>query len=434
MGLDGPLAVKSIVHLRDLAVTGSSEDASRIDSSRHPVVLEFIALFKRDPDQAITFLMSRSQLERDDDMVAGLLFKSPELDKAQIGRYLARQPTLLEAYVGKFHFAGTTLVDALRVFLLSLRLPAEPIADERLLSALAAGWHAANSSALTFGVDLAQELVLSIMQLNDSLHTNAGFGFAFPNPMIRPDDFLTAFAAKDAEGLVPQPTLEDVYAAVRSEPILQALGNGELREVTLTPGRLPTRMTLDVWSEPITISIPETDPAFAIKLQGQGLAFEPDVLDFAESSRQTFRVKGVALGARSLLFSRTGAHAPLYAGLANTKTFLVERKFMQNTLNVAFINHAGVRRKYCFSFDDEATKTECLTAIVERKRRQKPIEGAQRAAEAASLSVLQSALISQDDAHDKEKSQAGKDVVLTCRQNSLLPIVLGLIHRIGGHD
>lgn len=431
-GLDGPFAVKSIVHLRDLHTTSATDESSQIDSSRHPIVLEFIALFKRDPEQAISYLLSRSQLERDDDMVAGLLFKSPELDKAQIGRYLARHPSILEAYVSKFDFTDTKLVDALRVFLLSLRLPAEPIADERLLCALAAGWHAANAGSLPFKADLAEALVRSIMQLNDSLHPQAGFGFAFPNPVIRPDDFITAFMAKDPGGLVTAATLDEVYTSVRAEPILQALAGGQSQEVTLTPSRLPTRMTLDVWSEPITISIPKPDASFAIKLQGQDLVVEPSVLDFATSREQTFRVKGVALGARSLLFSRTGSHAPLYADLANTKTFLIERKFMQSTLNVAFLNHAGIRRKYCYSFDDEATRAEFLAAIVERKKRQKPVEGAQRAAEAASLSVLQTTLIAKDDAQDKEKAQPGKDVVLICRQNSLLPIVLGLIHRIGG--
>lgn len=454
--LDGFFSVKSIVHLRDLSLTSPSEEATSEGSSRHPVVLHFIDLFKSDPEQAIDYLMSRSHLQHDDDILAGLLFKSPELDKTQIGLYLSKHHSLLKVFIAKFHFVGVRLDEALRIFLLAIRLPTERIACEDMLRALAHGWREANRPS--FDADITGDLVFAIMQLNDSVHPEVSFGFAFPNPTITADDFAAAFRSKDSAYLVPKEMLEAIYQSIRKERLVQSLTEGELREVILTPSRLPTRLTVDTWSKKIYISIPKPDAGLRIKLQGEGLVCEPSLLDFSNSAEESFRVMGTGLGPRSLLFSRMGTNAAYYANLANTKTFLIEPSFMNNTFNVGFNNHLGLRRKYCFSFEDDATMRDCFEAIMERKTRIKsPLDGTQKAAETVSLQVLQSTLIASEEElalfakrtssstspradHDhnegkddsRPKAQTGKDIVLTCRQNSLLPIVLGLIHRVGG--
>jgi hypothetical protein len=152
-----------------------------------------------------------------------------------------------------------------------------------------------------------------VSQLNDAVNSGSGFGsFAFPNPAISIDDFVGAFRTKDIKGSVPTNLLEAIYTSVKRESLAQSLSTSEaasLREVIVTPGRLPTRLTLNQWSERIYISIPKPDSRFAIRLHGEGLAFDPPYLDFTSSTEETFRVMGTSLGARSLLMSRLGSNA-----------------------------------------------------------------------------------------------------------------------------
>jgi Sec7-like guanine-nucleotide exchange factor len=167
--LDGLFAVKSVVGLSSLALfTSASEEIAVPDSAdRHPVVTQFIETFARDPSVAIKLLYERSQLQGDSATLASLLFKTPELDKEQLGEYLARRENLplLRAFVDRFHFQGVRLDEALRMFLLSLRLPVSTVACEAVLHALAERWVAANRSAVTFDVGLAADLVLAMMQV-----------------------------------------------------------------------------------------------------------------------------------------------------------------------------------------------------------------------------------------------------------------------------
>jgi hypothetical protein len=105
-------------------------------------------------------------------------------------------------------------------------------------------------------------------------------------------------------------------------------------EATIAPAKLPTCLTYRTQSEPITITIPEPDPKFAIKLHGTDLKFEPAFLTFAKSNTQTFRVTGTALGVRAMVLIKTGANAPRYQGLPLNKAFSIERAFMQHTFQV----------------------------------------------------------------------------------------------------
>ncbi len=316
--MDDHFAVKSIVGLQDLVVSVTPGDEKGQDSgsgAKHPVVTSFIDNFRKDPAAAVLYLAQRSQLQNDPVTLASLLFKSGELDKEQLGRYLSETPhaQLLKAFVNRFHFLGIRIDEALRTFLLAVRLPTEAVASERLLEAFASGWHHANSSSVAFSTELTTDLVLAILQLNDALNPNTGFGyFAFANQSISMDDFVMAFRAKDVQSLVPRALLEAVYASIRKEKLVQAVKTTEtetLREVLITPIRLPTRLTLNTWSERIYISIPHADARFGVKLHGEGLLFDPPYLDFIDSTEESFRVMGSTLGAKSMLFSRTGTNA-----------------------------------------------------------------------------------------------------------------------------
>ncbi|KAK8858513.1 hypothetical protein IAR55_002740 [Kwoniella newhampshirensis] len=404
--LDMRYIVKSIVSLDKLAISGFGEEPTT-EPERHPVVTNFIQRFAEDPSAACSYLVERSTSRVDSMTLASLIFKTPELDKAQVGHLLAGNEKLINAFIDRFHFTGVRIDQALRMFLLSLRLPTEPTSCERLLQGFARRYHDANQDVVTYHRDLAVDLVFAIMQFNDALYST--FGFALPNHAITRDTFLSAFQSKDPRNLVSVTLLSDIYASIRSAPLVQALSADEsalAREVSVTPSRIPPKLTYNAWSDKIYIRIPSPDPRFQIRLLGEGLEFDPPVLDYTKSNEGSFRVRGVSLGTKSLLFDRVGTNAALYAELGNTRYFTVERAFMRNTFHVAFVSHTGLKRKYCFSVQDPEVrarwgKTFARQIRMTKNIKSQPITGTRQqirqTAEAVSIQVLRDALIPPDD-------------------------------------
>ncbi|KAG8731243.1 hypothetical protein FRC10_001944, partial [Ceratobasidium sp. 414] len=106
-----------------------------------------------------------------------------------------------------------------------------------------------------------------------------------------PHDFIDAFRTRDVRMLVPDDVLKRIYDSVRHQRIDQALDPREgtpTKTVVITPGH------------------------FTIRLYGQDLSFEPNVLDFSESNEQTFKVVGNSFGTKTMIMARTGRNAPLY--------------------------------------------------------------------------------------------------------------------------
>jgi hypothetical protein len=301
--------VKSIVPLDQLHVSGF-ESESTIEPERHAVIDQFIDSFAIDPVQACRYLMSQSNRKIDNAILASLIFQTPELDRTQLGNLLSSNEKLAKAFVDKFNFIGIRIDNALRMFLLSLRMPSDPNASEQLLKAFAEQYHHVNQDHVAFGEELTSALVLAMIQLNDALYDT--FGFALPNHAITQEIFVSAFRSNDPDRLVSDSLLADVYTSIRASALVQALAThekGQAREVGLSPAGLPPKLTYDVWSERIYVSIPAADPSFKIRLHGDGLAFDPPILDFSSSSEESFRVKGTSLGTKTVLFDRVGSNA-----------------------------------------------------------------------------------------------------------------------------
>lgn len=307
--LDMQYIVKSVVPLDQLVVSGIEPEPAS-EASRHPVVETFIDRFAIDSLAACRYLVERSTNRFDSITLASLLFKTPELDKTQLGYLLCSNEKLLRAYIDRFKFHGVRIDEALRAFLLSIRMPQDPNDSETLLRVFAYRYFEINRDIVSFDRDLAADLVLSIVQLNDALYGT--FGFALPNHAITKDIFVSAFHSKDPRLLVPDDLLGTIYSSIRSQALIQSLGSNQASQArgwTVTPSRHQTRLTYGVWSDPIEITIPHADPSFRLKLLGQGLECDPPMLDFASSPVQTFRVKGTSLGSKSLLFVRSGLNA-----------------------------------------------------------------------------------------------------------------------------
>ena len=376
--MDKKFIVKSVVLLRHLRFSGDREDpqmrtASYTSAAANPLIRNFIHQFSKDPDHAIASLFEKAGI-RDDPVALGqLLFKTLDLDRARLGDYLSRRTSklVLKAFVDEFGFAGLGIEKALRVFLLTINVPTSlhGHALEYLLDAFASRWYEANKGIVAYDKDLAIRLVRALVTLNEMLHGGVSQEpgpTGYPRHNITSRGFLDAFRRYDARGLVSDQQLEAVYKSVYHEKLFQAQNPsspGPL-DITITVKRaVPPRLTYRVQSEPIILRIPQTDPELCIRLYGQGLHFEPDVLSFAKSSDASFRVTGTSLGAKTMIMFRSGPHALRYTGLPLSNSLVVERAFMRNTFQVAFPNQNGLKRRYMFSVGDPVLRHEWTVAL-----------------------------------------------------------------------
>ncbi|KAJ9109142.1 hypothetical protein QFC21_000470 [Naganishia friedmannii] len=383
IAMDGSFSVKSVVPLQHLKVTADQQEQVKGDvmsAKSRQIVQQFIARFAQDPEQAVHFLeQNSSRLHGDLQTLASVLFKTAELDKDQLGKYLApaSRVDLLHAFLDRFHFSGLPLEQALRMFLLAIRLPPDRDESERMVSVMAKVWYYANASNVQYDASLAAQLALAIVRLNSCLNNSSQLATSpeatYPHATAVYDDFAAPFLHENTDYLIPAETLCAIFESVRDMQLAQALTTAEVehqsRAITLVPARLPSRMTHNIWSEPIRIAIPEPDVDFKVELFGNGLTFDPPRLEFSMGNVATFRIKGEKLGLRTVLFRRLGVNAPKYGSLANTHTFVIERSFMQHIFHLTFHNHLGTKRKYVYSLRDSEKdiSTDNLFAVIQQR-------------------------------------------------------------------
>ncbi|GAA5992856.1 hypothetical protein JCM10908_001376 [Rhodotorula pacifica] len=421
--LDSHFLVKSVVECKSLKLSADEEPVEEAgvagagagsggNKKKHPLLVAFVDRFANDPSRAIASLISKGRLTNDGPTIANLLYRNTDLNRNQLGAYLSepRQRHVLRAYIDRFRFAGVRIDDALRLFLMSVRLPFNFDAADYVIGVLASMWADANVAT---GIDggVAHGLMTAIMRLSDALHGGDGPGERFfrdPKPAVPPsvDDFIASFRDIDTRAVVPEDLLARIYTAVRRERVENASDNSIFSmtpdiEATIEPARLPTQLTYRTPSARFTITIPAPDPKFTIKLQGVDLQFDPPVLSFARNATQSFRVTGTALGIRTMVLVKRGANAPRYQGLPLNKAFSIERGFMQHTFQLSFTNHLDTKRKYMFSCRDAETRSRWLRLLRERisvcAGAPTPSTSAQAAANAVAVQVLRDAILAPDE-------------------------------------
>ncbi|KAF9244930.1 hypothetical protein BU15DRAFT_41532 [Melanogaster broomeanus] len=372
---DRKFTVKNVVLLRKLSFCSEREEPRSRTVPCNALTQSFVEQFARDPEQAIVSLFNKLGQPDDPVALAQLLFRTPAIDRAQLGDYLSRRTSrvVLKHYLDAFGFTGVRVDKALRVFLQTINLPTRTTHGlsplDFLLDSFASRWYEANAAHVAYDKDLASRFSRAIVQLNEVLHGGISHepgptGYVRRNVSAR--DFLDAFRRHDPRGLLTDDLLGDVYDSIRREQLSQARhpSSEGPPEITVTFKRaLPPRLTYRVQSEPVVIRIPQPDPNFTIELFGHDLTFDPPVLSFAKSSEASFRVMGMSFGLKTLSVLRSGANALLYAGLPRSCPISVERAFMRNTFQVAFLNHAGARRRYMFSFADPLVRHEWATSL-----------------------------------------------------------------------
>lgn len=414
--LDKKFIVKSVVQLRDVRFTADRDDlplGSLSSISRNPLVRTFVVQFAKNADNAITHFFEKSGT-RDDPMVLGeLLFRMLDLDRAKLGDYLSRRTSkiVLKAFIGCFGFGGVRIDKALRVFLQSIHLaPSSRYSNNSLdyvSDSFASRWYDANADLVAYDKDLAIRLVRAIIQLNDVL-----YGGVIQDPLthvqikrnITSRDFIDAFRRYDPRCLVSDDLLDRIHVSIKREPLSQACDAAHSAapdQLIVLKRPIPSRLTYRMQSEPIIVRIPQVDPSLTIHLHGNELIFDPPYLTFTRAAEASFRITGTSLGLKTVSFSRSGPSALLYTGLPLSSPIVIERSFMRNTFQIAFVNHRASKRRYMFSVDDPVMRYNWTVSLkrqidIVTAGQQAQVTGSSpfhRAAEQVAFRVLQETLI-----------------------------------------
>ncbi|CEH13160.1 Guanine nucleotide exchange factor Cytohesin, contains PH and Sec7 domains [Ceraceosorus bombacis] len=244
-------AAKNIIELHHAKLHVPSDRTASVKP--HPLMAAFVHRFPRDPDSALDQVIRQSSLPKNADTIAKLLFQTPELDRECLTEYLCStapgRRQVLEAYVGMQRITGVSIESALRMLLIGLRFPREADTFETLLMAFAKRWTSSNVGLIkqSFSAELAGDLVLAIMALNDALHTPTPAEelarargqppereyvdtprlFSDPQPMLDKQPFLSAFRARDPQQVLSDRTLLRIYTSVAADPIMQAKSKDE---------------------------------------------------------------------------------------------------------------------------------------------------------------------------------------------------------------
>uniref|UniRef100_A0A0N5AB18 Cytohesin-1 n=1 Tax=Syphacia muris TaxID=451379 RepID=A0A0N5AB18_9BILA len=171
--------------------------------------------FNMDPKKGMDYLTKYNLINNTADAVAEFLFRGEGLRKSAVGDYLGENEPFNLEVLNKFcelhDFTDVTLVQALRQFLWSFRLPGESQKIDRMVNAFARQY-CANNPGVFSNVDTCYILCFAIVMLNTSLHNRN-----VKNPLTM-EGFISLYRGIDEGKDVPKELLENIYESIRTEP------------------------------------------------------------------------------------------------------------------------------------------------------------------------------------------------------------------------
>ena len=171
--------------------------------------------FNMDPKKGMEYLIEHDIIQATPESVAKFLVEVDGLNKTAIGDYLGERDEfnmkVLDCYVNLHNFKDMLLVQALRQFLNSFRLPGEAQKIDRMMEKFAIRYCQQNPEVFE-DTDTCFVLSFAIIMLNTSLH----------NPSVREKPTLEKFISlnrsinngKD----LPRELLESLYESIKQEP------------------------------------------------------------------------------------------------------------------------------------------------------------------------------------------------------------------------
>lgn len=151
----------------------ATDDATKLSNNKAKQTSIGRKKFNMDPKKGIEYLIENGLLTANPDDVAQFLYKGEGLNKTAIGDYLGERnefnERVLRAFVELHDFTDLILVQALRQFLWSFRLPGEAQKIDRMMECFAQRYCQLNPNIFT-NTDTCYVLSFSIIMLNTSLH------------------------------------------------------------------------------------------------------------------------------------------------------------------------------------------------------------------------------------------------------------------------
>ncbi|XP_058789632.1 cytohesin-1 isoform X2 [Phymastichus coffea] len=171
--------------------------------------------FNMDPKKGIEYLIEHGLLAASAEDVAQFLYKGEGLNKTAIGDYLGERndfnERVLRAFVELHDFTDLILVQALRQFLWSFRLPGEAQKIDRMMECFAQRYCQLNTNIFT-NTDTCYVLSFAIIMLNTSLH----------NPSVKDkpsvEQFINMNRGINNGGDLPRELLVSLYESIKTEP------------------------------------------------------------------------------------------------------------------------------------------------------------------------------------------------------------------------
>ncbi|RLV92067.1 hypothetical protein DV515_00013935 [Chloebia gouldiae] len=192
---------------------GSTEE--RKNMQRNKQVAMGRKKFNMDPKKGIQFLIENDLLKNTCEDIAQFLYKGEGLNKTAIGDYLGERDEfniqVLHAFVELHEFTDLNLVQALRQFLWSFRLPGEAQKIDRMMEAFAQRYCQCNPGVFQ-STDTCYVLSFAIIMLNTSLHN--------PNVKDKPtaERFIAMNRGINDGGDLPEELLQNLYESIKNEP------------------------------------------------------------------------------------------------------------------------------------------------------------------------------------------------------------------------
>lgn len=178
-------------------------------------LLHGIKQFNLDPSKGLEILEERGFVKIEEESLASFLLNQERLSKKQIGSYLGSREEfnqkVLQKFVELHKFTNLLLVQALRQFLWSFRLPGEAQQIDRIMSVFAAHYCIQNSGTFTDS-DTVYILSFAIIMLNTALHNKN------VKVKITEDQFIAQNKGINAGKDLPREMLLAIYTSIKEEP------------------------------------------------------------------------------------------------------------------------------------------------------------------------------------------------------------------------
>jgi len=217
MGEDDSLSVRSRTDTSTYgtATIDRSLTAKSKRQQKDRLLLHGVKQFNLDPVKGLKLLEERGFLEMTPESVAQFLFRQERLSKKQIGTFLGGHKDfnkeVLSIFVSLHQFSHLLLVQALRQFLWSFRLPGEAMQIDRVMDSFSAHSCAQNPNIFEER-DTCFILSFSIIMLNTALHN--------PNAKMKitSEQFVKQNKGINSGKDLPNDMLEAIFSSIKEEP------------------------------------------------------------------------------------------------------------------------------------------------------------------------------------------------------------------------